>query len=101
MEQATRRRDNRGVFRASRRTGVVTIHIEHSNPAEVGVLVVQEKPLGYNLLIGIDSIQSLDDTVLKPAGDMHLDGKKESCAAIRIDEYDFCATFDHKEKVRK
>lgn len=65
VEKATLRRCNtRGVFRAFRGTGVVTIHTEQSNPTEVGVLVVQEKPLCYNLLIGIGAIQSLDGTIL-------------------------------------
>lgn len=50
------------------------------------MLVVQEKPLGNDLLLGINAIHALVGTVITPAGDVQFGRKEESCAAIYIDE---------------
>lgn len=49
----------------------------------------------------IDSIHTLGGAVITLVGDVQLGRKKESCAAISIEEPDFCATFDDKEKAAR
>ena len=68
------------------------------NCAELNILVVREKPLGYNLLIGIDAIWALGGIEVMTTRDVQLVRKCKSCEAIMIEELDFCATFNHKEK---
>lgn len=48
----------------------VTIHTEQSDRAEVGVLVMKEKPLGYDLLIKIEYIQLIRGAVIMPTEDV-------------------------------
>lgn len=73
------------MFQECSGAGGVTIHTEQGNHAEVGILVMQEKALGYDLLIGIDAIQALGGAVITPPGDVQLNRKRESCAAISFD----------------
>ena len=73
------------------------IYTEKGDLAEVNILVVREKPLGYNLLIGIDVIRALGGVKITPAGGVQLGRGKKSCAAISIEKPNFCTTFDHKE----
>lgn len=63
------------------------------------VLVVREKHLCYDLLIEIDAIIALVDVKIMSVGNVLLGGGQESCTAISIEELDFCATFDHKQRV--
>ena len=64
---------------------------------KVDALVVLDKPLEYDFLIGIDKIRELGGVVIKPTGDVQLGWKQELCAAIIIKEQDFCAVFDHEK----
>lgn len=54
---------------------------------------LREKPLGYDLLLRIDAIEALGGAVIRPAQDMELSRRKESCAAISIEEQDFCTVW--------
>ena len=58
-----------------------------------------KKPLGYDLLIRIDVAWAQGDIEITLTRKVWLRRKRELCAAIRIDEPDFCSTFDHKKKV--
>ena len=65
----------------------------------VNVLVAHEKPLSYNLQIGIDAIQALGGVTITLARDGKLGEGKEACLALCIDELDFDASFDHNERI--
>ena len=78
--------------------GTMSILTNGGGHAEVNILVECERPLGYNLLIGIDGIQALGGVMITPAGDMKLGEGKEACAANCIGELDFDASFDHNER---
>ena len=61
-------------------------------------LVVCDKPLGYDLLIGIDALRELGDVVIRPTGKVLLGRKRELCAAIMIEKQDFWAVLDHEKE---
>lgn len=50
-------------------------------------------------LISIAAIIAVVGVKITPAGNVLLGGEQESCVAISIEEPDFCATFDHKERI--
>ena len=86
-----------GLSQASCGVGTVMICDEKGDTAEVDVLVMQEKPFAYNLLLGIDAIRAFKGVMITAAGGMTLGRGKEVCAAISIEEKDFYATFNNKE----
>ena len=58
--------------------------------------VVRGKPLGFDLLLGIDAIKALGGMVVGLSGSVQLGNKGiVKCAAISINEPDFTATFNH------
>ena len=59
--------------RACCEVGAVSIVMEGNNSNKVNILVVCEKPLGYDLLIRIDMIQALGGIVIMLAGGLQLD----------------------------
>lgn len=69
--------------------GTVTVHRETGDFAEVDILIVWEMPLGYNLLIGIDTI-ALGGVKTMSAGSILLCGGQESCTSISIEEPHLC-----------
>ena len=79
--------------------GMVTVSTEEGSSAKISVLVVRGKPLGFDLLLGIDTIKALGGMVDGPTGLVQL-GNKEivKCAAISINEPDFTATFNHRSQ---
>ena len=78
--------------------GVVSICTVEGNSAEFNWLEVHKKPTGYDLLIGIDVIRALGSIEITSTVEVQLGRKYESCAAITIEEVDFCATFDLRKK---
>ena len=83
-----------GLSQACCGVGTVTICDEKGDTAEVDVLVIQEKPL--DLLLGIDAIRAFGSVIITAA--VTLGRGREVCAAISIEEKDFHATFDNKER---
>ena len=83
---------------ACSRGEVISILTEGSDCAKVDTLVMRDKPLGYDLLIGIDPIYELGGIVIRPTGEVQLRRKHELCAGIMIGEQYFCTAFDHKKK---
>ena len=67
--------------------------------AKISALVVRSKPLGFDLLLGIDAIKAQGGMVVGPTGSVQL-GNKEivKCAAISINEPDFTATFNYQSR---
>ena len=85
-----------GTSRACCGVGVVSISTDEGNSARVDVLVVHCKPLGFDLLLGVDTIKAVGGVVVGPTGSAQLrDWRTTRCAAISINEPDFTATFDH------
>ena len=66
--------------------------------AEVNVLVAHVRFLGYDLLIGIDTIQTVGGIMIIPARDMKFGGGKEACATLCVVKPDFDASFDHNKR---
>ena len=79
--------------------GTVSILADRGGHAKVNVLVAREKPLDYNLQIGIDVIQALGGVTIMPAGDLILGGGKEACVVLCVNVSDFNASFDHNERI--
>ena len=52
--------------------GTVTICDEKGDTAEVDILVMQEKPFGYDLLLGIDVIRAFGSVMITAAGGVTL-----------------------------
>ena len=62
------------------------------------MLVVRGKPLGFDLLLGVDSIKALGGIVVEPTRSVRLRDRTTRCAAISINEPDFTTTFDHHSR---
>ena len=79
--------------------GMVTVSTEEGSSAKISVLVVRGKPLGFDLLLGIDAIKALGGMVVGPTGSVQF-GNKEivKCAAIFINEPDVTVTFNHRSR---
>ena len=76
--------------------GVVSISMNEGNSAKIDMLVVRGKPLGFDLLLGINAINALGGIVVEPTGSVQLgDRRTTRCAAISINQPDFTANFDH------
>ena len=87
-----------GTSQACCGVSVISVLTESGNYAKVDALVVRNKPLGYDLLIGIDDICALGGVEILPTGEVRFWRKRESCASITIEEQDFCAAFDQEKK---
>ena len=87
----------RGMSRPGCSDEMVTVSMEEGSSAKISVLVVRSKPLGFDLLLGIDTIKALGGMVVRPTGLVQL-GNKEivKCAVISINELDFTTTFNHR-----
>ena len=74
-----------GMFRPCCGDGMVTVSTEEGSSAKISELVVRGKPLGFDLLLGIDTIKALGGMVVGPTGSVQV-GNKEivKCAAISI-----------------
>ena len=75
-----------GLSQACCGVGTVTICLKKGDTAEVDVLVMQEKPLGYDLLLGIDTIRAFGGVMITVAGGVTHGRGKEVCADISIEE---------------
>ena len=79
--------------------GMVNVSTEESGSAKISVLVVRGRPLGFDLLFGIDTIKTLGIIAVGPSGQIQIgNGRVAKCAAITINEPDFTATFDHQSR---
>ena len=85
------------IYRPCCGDGMVTVSTEEGSSAKISMLVVRGKPLGFDLLLGIDTIKALGGMVVGPMGLVQL-GNKEiaKCMPISINEPNFTATFNHR-----
>ena len=56
--------------------GAVSIPTDEGNSAKIDVLVVRSKPLGFDLLLGIDVIKALGGIVVGPTGSVQLGARR-------------------------
>ena len=79
--------------------GMVTVATEGGNSVKISVLVVRGKPLGYDLVLGIDAIRMLGGISVWPSGEIRISGGQiPKCAAITINKPDFTVTFDQESQ---
>ena len=71
-----------GTSRACCGVGVVPISTEEGNSAKIDVLVVRGKPLGFDLLLGIDAIKALGGIVVGPTGSVQLGDRRTTRYAV-------------------
>ncbi|CAE1316815.1 unnamed protein product [Acanthosepion pharaonis] len=83
-----------GVSRACCGVGTVSILTNGGNRAKVEVLGARQRPLGYDLLLGIDAIRALGGIIITPAGNVELGKGRKVCAALCISELDFEVSFN-------
>ena len=88
-----------GMSHLCRGDRMVTVSTEEGSSAKISMLVVGGKLLGFDLLLGVDSIKALGGMVVRPTGPVQF-GNKEivKCAAISINESDFTTTFNHQTR---
>ena len=79
---------------------LVQLDVNNRHPINIEILVVDEKLLGFDLLLGFDIIKKLggicvtsDGTVSFPQFDQPL------CAAITINKPDFHAEYDQNSRI--
>ena len=96
--QRIRLRTIDGVSQACCGIGTVTILTDGGVQAKVNVLVARGKPLGYDLLLGIDAIRALGGVTVSPGGNVEIGGGSV-CAALHINEPDFNVLFDSTKRV--
>ena len=76
--------------------GIVTVSMEEGSSAKISVLLVRSKPLGFDLLLGINVIKALGGMVVGSTRSVQLSNKEiVKSAAISINELDFTTTFNH------
>ena len=79
--------------------GKVELAVGRLHPMTTEVLVVDGQLLGFDLLLGIDTITELGGVHITRSGKVHFPAEDApQCAAITISEPDFSATFDHRRK---
>ena len=64
--------------------GTMSILTDGGGHAEVNIMLVHERPLSYDLLIGIDTIRALGGVTITPAGEVKLGGGKEACVDLTV-----------------
>lgn len=79
--------------------GVVRIHANTGNVADVKVLVVHEKPLNFDLLLDYGAIKALGGVLILQTRTVMFRKKAPICAALKIDQSDFSIVFDLHQKI--
>lgn len=74
------------------------IHADTGNSTDVEVLVVHEKPLNFDLLLGYDAIKALGGVLFTQTGTVKFQKEALMCAALKIDQPDFSAEFNQHQK---
>ena len=88
-----------GMPRSCCGVGTVMVATEGGNSAKISVLVVRGKPLGYDLLLGIDAIRALGGVAVWPSGQIRIGGGLvPTCVAITINKPDFTVTVDQQSR---
>ena len=76
----------------------VQLGINGTEPVHVEAIVMDSWLLGFNLLVGNDTIRVTGGITIMPAGVVSFTGKKATvCTAILLDGLRFCAEFDQMQ----
>ena len=80
--------------------GSITLTVTNRNSLKTNVLVVNSKPLGFNLLLGMDVIKKLGSLHIDEGGKVHFaEAAHTSGAAIELEQPDFCAEINQRSKL--
>ena len=72
----------------------ITLTVTNRNPLKTNVLVVNSKPLGFNLLLGMDVIKKLGGVHIDEGGKAHFAEAAHTLGAtIELEQPDFRAEF--------
>ena len=70
--------------------GSITLTVTNRNPLKVNVLVVNSKPLGFNLLLGMDVIKKLGGVHIDKGGKAHFAEAAHTLGVtIELEQLDF------------
>ena len=79
--------------------GSITLTVTNRKPLKTNVLVVNSKPLGFDLLLGIDVIKKLGEVHIDELGKAHFAEAAHTLGAtIELEPTDFRAEFDQRTK---
>ena len=79
--------------------GSITLTVTNRSPLKTNVLVVNSKPLGFNLLLGMDVIKKLGGVHIDEGGKAHFAEAAHTLGAtIELEQPDFRAEFDQHTK---
>ena len=79
--------------------GSITLTVTNRNPLTTNVLVVNSKPLGFNLLLGMDIIKKLGGVHINERGKAHFAEEAHTLGAtIELEQPDFRTEFDQHTK---
>ena len=79
--------------------GSITLTVTNRNPLKTNVLVVNSKPLGFNLLLGMDVIKKLGSVHINERGKAHFAEVAHNLGAtIELEQPDFRTEFDQCTK---
>lgn len=81
--------------------GNIKLDVDNTTPHDVEVLVVDRERLGFDLLLGFDSINKLSGLQIMENCNLRFPKHRMGhCAVIKIEESDFCAEFGPNKKIR-
>ena len=87
------------ILTASHGVGSITLTVTNRNPLKTNVLVVNSKPLGFDLLLGIDVIKKLGGVHIDEGGKVHFAETAHTLGAtIELEQPDFWTEFDQRTK---
>ena len=82
-------------------TSQVELLVDCMRPLHLEAQVIKRKLLGFDLLLGFDTINRLRGVHLTESGEIHFLMKNlTKCAAIKIDEPNFSPVFDQQKEWR-
>ena len=78
---------------------MVSVFMEGGGSVKISELVVCDRSLGFDMLLGIDAIKALGGIAIGLSGQIQISDRHiAKYAAITINEPDFTATFDHQSR---
>ena len=79
--------------------GSITLTVTNRCPLKTNVLVVNSKPLGFDLLLGMDVIKKLDSVHINEGGKAHFAEAAHTLGVItELEQLDFRAEFNQRTK---
>ena len=79
------------------RIGTVMVHTDTRNTTDIETLVVHERPLDFDLLLGYDAIKALGGVLNTQTRMVNFCEEAPMGAAVKIDQPDFSVKFDQQQ----